>query len=438
MEYNLLEYPECEKLVKQFYPDPNNILLKKYVDDPFFLGENMKKIYDWYLSKNPEFKIMSTIVVEMPEYNILIAGIIKDLYINSKNTQNLKNYSDILQKIEIMINSKYLYSLIIDIIYDYLLFFQKKVINNNNEYKNYKIDKCSKLLKYYKSQYIIFPSFKQIDLYKVILNMKAPVLNFLVTNRKHITHNETSNICTELWHDIDIHYDKMMISFFRNIMIARDIKYSNFSDVVNFIDKNKCLFSTYFIFMNKFISELESNFIYSIVRRKNTTFENLKKDSNFKEYMNCVVLFYLFHEVDFFDKCISKIKNISLVKKNTSAPSLKLLELEVTNERMIPVIPSSTLSLIKINDSETIIKYIMENYFLKISSELLRKTKYNNRYCINMLQIDFVELMKDTLFINTKLLSENIIQKYSCEIIQLYGTSTIFIYEEMKKIFGFI
>lgn len=84
MQYNLSEFLECEKLVKQFYPNSNSISLEKYVNDPFFEEDNMKKIFSWYLSKNPNFNIMSNISVQMPEYNVLIAGIIKDIYVYLK------------------------------------------------------------------------------------------------------------------------------------------------------------------------------------------------------------------------------------------------------------------------------------------------------------------------------------------------------------------
>lgn len=42
--------------------------------------------------------------------------------------------------------------------------------------------------------------------------------------------------------------------------------------------------------------------------------------------------------------------------------------------------------------------------------------------------------MNDILFVHRKLLNENKIQNYSCEIIRLYRNSTKFIYEETKKI----
>jgi len=453
MAYNLSEFPECEKLVKQFYPNSNSISLEKYVNDPFFEEDNMKQIFSWYQSKNPTFEIMSNIVVQMPEYNVLISGIIKDIYVylklfisdtmpkeiikkkystnlmkknNSKNLQNIKNCSSIFKKIEIMIESGYLYSLIIDIIYDYLYFFDQKAINNNEKYsntntnfnkylKNITMKKCSKLLEYYKSQYIIFPCFKQIDLYKVILNMKAPVLNFLIQNGKHRIHEKNGNVCSELWHDIDIHYNNMMISFFKNIMISRKIKSNSEFGFIDFIDKNRLLFSTYFIFMNKFISKLESSFIYSIPRRKKnignlkkTTYKNLKEHPDFIKYMNCIVLFFLFHERNFFDEVISKIKNIYF--------------------------PGTNISLLETNNSEIILKYIMKNYFKKIANKFVKHhIHYDN--IERSLNMDFYELIEDTLFINKESSTKR--RASLREILKFYENSVNIIERETIEICNF-
>lgn len=458
MQYNLSEFPECEKLVKQFYPNSNSISLEKYVNDPFFEEDNMKQIFSWYKSKNPNFEIMSTIVVQMPEYNVLIAGIIKDIYIylklfisdavpkeiikkkysinlmkknNSRNLQNIKNCSSILEKIEIMIENDYLYSLIIDIIHDYLFFFDQKTLNNSNKYlntnsnfnkfvKKYIMEKCLMLLKYYKSQYIIFPSFKQIDLYKVILNMKAPVLNFLMTNGKHKTHGLNVGVSYELHHDFTIHYDKLMISFFVQIMISRKIKFNGEYNFIDFIDKNRFLFETYFIFMNKFIGKLESSFIYSIPRRKKnignlkkTTYKNLKEHPDFIKYMNCIVLFFLFHERDFFEEGISKIKNIYFPETNTP--------------------------LVQTNNSEIILKYMMKNYFKEIANKLLRHhMRYDN--IEKNLYVDFYDLIEDTLFINKKSSndrSRSDRRESLNEIVKFYKNSVNSIERETIEIYNF-
>lgn len=462
MQYNLSEFPKSEKLVKQFYPNSNSISFEKYVNDPFFEEDNMKQIFSWYQSKNPTFEIMSNIIVQMPEYNVLMAGIIKDVYIylklfisdtvpkeiikkkysnnlmkknNSRNLQNIKNCSSILEKIEIMIENGYLYSLIIDIIYDYLFFFDKKTLNNEeylitntntnfNKYqKNRKMKRCDRLLKYYKSQYIIFPCFKQIDLYKVILNMKAPVLNFLMTNGKHKTHGSTVGVSYELIHDIEYHYNPMIISFFNQIMMGRHIKNDNEKDnFVKLINRNKELFATYFVFMNKFIGGLENSFIYSIPRRtknignlKKTTYENLKEHPDFIKYMNCFVLFYIFHEVKFFEECFNRMRTIYFTGTN--------------------------ILLIETNNSEIILKYIMINYFKIVANELLRYNKSGNNRNISFIKDDFIDLVKDTLFINTgsddSYIEKEKLEKYVFEIIKLYKNSVNFIDKKIIEIFGF-
>ena len=423
------DYPKSKELLTRFYPKLANISLDKYRYDPFFTTENMENIYTWYKKKNPNFEIMSEInpSPKMEEYNILIAGIIKDFYIYFKKNnlemirsnvvpttfgefvseqvllEPVNDYRNIFIKIEIMIKEEYPYNLIIDIIYDYLIFFQKKIKKSKD---------CDLLLKYYNSQYIIYPSFQQIDLYKVILNIKAPVLNFLMSNKNHKSHNSNVNICYELLHDIDFHYDNMMISFFRNLakivrsdnpLNSRRVIQISFDDTVKFIDDNKKIFEDYFIFMNKLVDKLKNDFIYKINRKIDNNFEKLKCHPDFEKYINCIILFYIFHENNFFDinnRIITKIKR--LINK------------------------------------ENIIKYfITQNYYLNCRNFLFSSNfdtiiKYIYNYNTDITKIlseEFKKLIKSTLFID--ITSDN-----SIEIINLYKKSVNFIYTKINDSFA--
>ena len=303
---NIDKYKKCSNLLFEIYPSATiTNYTEKYKLDPFFkLGKNSNgRLIDlnaWYKEKNPNFMPFSEQNnPEMPEFKHLIAGMIKDLYFFfSKGKKPNENINTILDKIEFTLKNNYKYISIIDIIYDYLILFQ----GGQNLYD------CDSFNKIIKTPYIIYPTFHQIDFIKVNLTIGTPFLNFLLTNKIHNSHGHSKFPCWEVKHDIDIHYDKIMIRFFKEL---NEIINNN-DNYILFINNNIELFKLFFEFMNNFITSIKDLLMYdrskksiSITSDKGNISTNEINISNnrhdsYKIYMNSILIFHLFHEKYFF------------------------------------------------------------------------------------------------------------------------------------------
>ena len=224
----LERYPKCSDLFSEIYPmDKIENYRTKYKQDPFFkLAKNssggLEDLNSWYKQKNPNFIPFSeSNNPEMPEFKHLIAGMIKDFYFFLNDTNIKKNNIDklniILDKIENILNEEnkeksYKYIFIIDVIYDYLIFFEIIVNKSANKKRH-----CYLLLKIKNTPYIIYPTFHQLDFIKINLTIGTPFLNFLLTNKEHLIHDILSTPCSEIFHDIDYHYELIMIQFFKDL-----------------------------------------------------------------------------------------------------------------------------------------------------------------------------------------------------------------------------
>ena len=215
--------------------------------DPFFSIEkptegnyNLDNLYDWYLTKNPEFKPVNTegLNIIVPEFKFLISVMAKDLLIlhhtnkypqkhetntnNSKKYKNHPSYEYKMKSIELFSkletdNSKsmkvltlinefiktYSYLEFLVILRHYLLLFTiGKLYSEENKNTCEKITIIDKLMD---KPHILYPTILQISYAKVIYTMQAPVINFRLSNNRKKIHDDFESPMYELVHDVDFH-----------------------------------------------------------------------------------------------------------------------------------------------------------------------------------------------------------------------------------------
>jgi hypothetical protein len=230
------------------------------LEDPFFIIKpeegtyNLDNIAEWYESKNPEYKPVNKVAFNVPEFNFILAVMLKDLVLlstikkyplrDSKNTvepriseepyeqvtYNLPttattassiNFDELFRKInsEVNMESGILYIKFLDILSDYITIFSLGILYSQldstfpKDAKDAKGDnKWSELHKdiailetIKKIPYIIYPSLIQISYDKVLYTIQAPVINFRLNNKRRFIHNRFYNSIFEISHDISMH-----------------------------------------------------------------------------------------------------------------------------------------------------------------------------------------------------------------------------------------
>ena len=215
--------------------------------DPFFSIEkptegnyNLDNLYDWYLTKNPEFKPVNTegLNIKVPEFKFLIAVMAKDLLIlhhtrqypqkHKNNTNNSQKYkkdpdfeykkksielfgkeeTDNLKSMEVLalINkfiNTYSYLEFLVILRHYLsLFSIGELYNQDTATICKKIKIIDRIMA---TPYIIYPTIVQISYVKVIYTMQAPVINFRLSNNRKNIHDCFDSPILELHHDLEFH-----------------------------------------------------------------------------------------------------------------------------------------------------------------------------------------------------------------------------------------
>jgi hypothetical protein len=304
-------YPNCLRILKGLYT--NGINYKTYTRDPFFDDFN-KPEFDllvWYKKYNPKFKPMKINESIMEEYLPTIAGIIKDYYIllltskfSSGKDIDLRDKSILLLNITSIEDAvknnlrNFKYYNIFNIIHSYVSLFEKNLNDNN---KN-----CDDLLIFENSPYIIYPSFFQINFYKINLTIGVPFINFLLSNHEHLSHDFYAGTCWEVSHDIMMHYYNVNIKIFYYLYSYKITKDEPNIGIINLINNNPDTFKAYFEYTNNIIQKIKSSFIYSNnIWRKTDTFIQLKNKQDFNKYMKAIIIFYLFHEVYFYKYLLS-------------------------------------------------------------------------------------------------------------------------------------
>lgn len=98
------QYPQCTTILEKNY-DLTKITLNKYKLDPFFNHKDeknykMDKLLDWYLGINPDFVNTYDLNPSIIEYECLISGIIKDMFLSINNQEKKDEIIAILNIIE--------------------------------------------------------------------------------------------------------------------------------------------------------------------------------------------------------------------------------------------------------------------------------------------------------------------------------------------------
>lgn len=267
---NLENLDNIKTLINEQLPNPkdgkfsyDNSTSALGATDPFFSIEkptegnyNLDNLYDWYLTKNPEFKPVESLDIKVPEFKFITAVMAKDLLIlqmtekypkkhknNTKSSNHNKNIPckahsiDLYKKIEKdtsksitilnLINKfieTYKYLEFLEILKHYLTLFTIGEL-----YSEATKDICEDITiidKLMKKPYIIYPTTLQLSYNKVIYTTQAPIINFRLSNNRKKIHNSFDSPMFELAHDIGFHAKQTHIweqsRWNKNIFIPKD------------------------------------------------------------------------------------------------------------------------------------------------------------------------------------------------------------------------
>ena len=197
--------------------------------------------------------------------------------INDKTLKIKKTIMNILKKIEKNIIDGYLYVDFIGYLCDYLNLYSGINFDSNNE----NVNKCLEYINFLKATldtpFIIFPTLVQVNFKKVINLMRAPLLNFRIGNNRQKPHDEFHPVCYEIYHDIMFHCD--ITHNILNHVSSYQLSKNN-QDSKQQLSKQ---LNDNYININIFFDSIKDLYDY--------------KENNGDQYKNCVLLFYLLHEI---------------------------------------------------------------------------------------------------------------------------------------------
>ena len=239
---------------------------------------------------------MEDIDPHIPEYEILIINMIKDLFILSTtmifpnkdkfgekiNKEKYDIFNKTLLQLDLTIFRKYKYTDVINCVSSFMKLF------DFSKTKNIKI--CELLeTQFVKTPYILFPSFHMLDFYKINISIGVPIIIFQISNKNMLVHRDELTVCKLIHHDICFHNKLMKID---QLKIKDE---SGCGLMINFKDKfgdYKERFEIYFDIMNKVILSLQDDITYN---SKDITFKIFKEkfikkeipdhDENFLKYL---------------------------------------------------------------------------------------------------------------------------------------------------------
>jgi hypothetical protein len=338
----IIKFVENNQNVRNILNIDNNFLEYmskfKYVSrtssDNFF-KENIN-LLSWYKRKNPDFKNISKINLQMPEFNILLQTIClflsKIMYDNKfpgkrimsnyptennniaylKNNSSYKLYNkkpndiEVQEIIKILENIEKLgesrdYKLITNV----YLHFIKLVSGLYDEdyldihYQEGKIcnDFAIFINKMFDTPFIFYPTFNQLD-YKYVLNtLSAPIVNFLISYTRFYSHDKFLSPCWHLNHDAMFHgyithFSKLGQYTNSGIMLQSYVNYNksmNFYFPIQFNDSESRINNTT---LAKIYTDILQPFIKHILDILATD----GIDSEIRDFL-AVYFFILLHEV---------------------------------------------------------------------------------------------------------------------------------------------
>jgi len=306
------EFPSCLSLIIEFSHKKemsDRIKLKEnsefkpkfFWDHKYNTKDEFEKIrlYEdplgWYKFKNPEFKPVNSIELQVPEFKFIIAKMIKDLlvtlflgkmpslsYSNEIiNLENIKKIFTILLKIEENINMNYLYVNFVEYMCDYIYFYSGYI-----KEPNYCQENLLFLKKTLNLPFIILPTFVQINLKKIINLIRAPILNFRLANSQLKIHGDNTENCYEITHDIQNHCDhthKIGSFIKKNFEKEEDFKLK-FTSLIQNLPTNYEKINDFFIRIYNLYNYTSNNYDYEEQRNN--------------DYVYCCILFITFHEIN--------------------------------------------------------------------------------------------------------------------------------------------
>ena len=281
----------CMQLLKSIYPESEEkMTFTEYVKDPFFFSDI--DILDWYKSKNPTWKPLYKINLQIPEFKYFVAGMLKDFYlsltlkiypdnsnINQAILDTIPQYLKIFEKI---ISSNYLYNDVMEIMQIYIKFYQKETIDNRCN-----ISYINEL-----SVFFIFPSFHKLPYWKSLTLYGAPFINFLISNNNEkVCHEISQNIRYYYTNYINIlyySYFRKTINYYTSTVEEID---ANIIKLIDRMAKSNIIYMNYFKKINNLLKILRPFIIYN-------EFTTNDKNPDFNKSLMAFYFFYFFNIFD--------------------------------------------------------------------------------------------------------------------------------------------
>jgi hypothetical protein len=320
--------------------------------------------YGWYYSKNPSFKTINQEELKVPEFMFIVYIMIKDLivlcitqrmpqilaseqklygdnenetsrmpakyHLRSQELAKLESDSEHMRKIVEMaidlivegvrvINSGFNYSLFINFLIRYSSLFslgkdeieeveKTKVIADTQLNWNCH-ESFSVMRKMLETPFILLPTTGQINYVKTIDLIKAPIVNFRLSNNRRMLHNSYAAPCEEFLHDIKVHGTATHgVNYY-----LEDIKKNNNAQILN-------LHELYYL-KHTNLNLIKKYYTYDPDKIKAMKFENDEHlDTNFlnplekTKFYYAIILFQIFHEFKSFDHIKERLSILETIQ----------------------------------------------------------------------------------------------------------------------------
>jgi len=400
------EYPKCIDLLNQVYPNFSEVKYNKYVKDDVFERTIQNDVYGWYKTKNPRYLLMKDIDPNMPEFECIIAGILKDLYIlkstkqfplSGKNPKRIneekkkinyiedfdKQITNLLNSIDELILNNFHYVKSIEIIYDYLFLFY-------DTFNSFFFVQKEQFLNLIKTPYIVYPSFIQISYYKKILTFGAPFINFKLSNNTHYVERDMHSTIFEISHNVFSHHG--FISFRPIYQLSNiNINLNNISTLFTTTEYIN-IFRNHYNTMSVIIKDLQPYINYVIPFNQIQTSTQLFEHQDIKKYVLACIIFIHIHEQQFFsNKDYNNIKRIISTNTNVEHNLKEYFKL-ILEIKIISSFLYINMNMYKYNP-QNIIDKNTNSIYDEFKKSLLGNAEYAKLVCENKIS----SKLKETL-----------------------------------------